>query len=110
MGYRYAIAVKTKSIVSNSMVCSSVSANVLKGVSPYIRAKFITLLKLKEISLEHSGRNLLLHGTRYVVAVLVAGWLLQRVSVAVLIRGEIYRNEDALLASEKALSTRVWVS
>ena len=41
------------------------------------------------------------------------GWLLKRVSVAVLVRDESYGHEDpsrAPLASEKALSTRVLVS
>ena len=49
----------------------------------------------------------------HVVAVWLAGWLPQRVSVAVQIRGENYVHEDpsrALLASEKELTTRMWVS
>ena len=48
----------------------------------------------------------------HVVAVLPAGWPLERVSVAVLIRGGKYGHEDprrVLLASEKALSTLLWV-
>ena len=75
------------------------------------------LLNKGNISREHSERiqfvTALNVGYRYVVAVLLAGWLLKRVSVAVLIREESYGHEDpsrALLASEKALSTRVWVS
>ena len=74
------------------------------------------LLNKGNISREHSERIQFAIASalgRYVFAVLLAGWLLQRVSGAVLIRDERYGHEDpirALLASEKALSTRVWVS
>ena len=91
----------------------------LKGVSPYIRAKFRMLLSKGNISREHSERIRIFYCVERAIALrfrrFASGLALQRVSgaVTVLIKRESYGQEDpsrALLASERALSARVWVS